>query len=253
MNVKELYQVVNKLCPFEDAFEDDKVGVLVGSEKAEVKNLLVSHDISKEVLDKCVEENFDTLITYHPSVYRELDNLSFDENYGLPLEFLKLGINIISIHTAQDVASGGNADSLAEIFEINNTDIFAKTNDTKGAGRYGVINKIGQMEMKSLIENKLNTKIIRTNKHFEATDDFSSIALVPGSGTQFLNEVINKVDLFITGDYSHHHFLMADYYELAAVQVNHISTEIPGMQKFVDKLGIEIGRKLEYFFDNFYE
>jgi len=253
MNVKELYQVVNKLCPFEDAFEDDKVGVLVGSEKAEVKNLLVSHDISKEVLDKCVEENFDTLITYHPSVYRELDNLSFDENYGLPLEFLKLGINIISIHTAQDVASGGNADSLAEIFEINNTDIFAKTNDTKGAGRYGVINKIGQMEMKSLIENKLNTKIIRTNKHFEAKDDFSSIALVPGSGTQFLNEVINKVDLFITGDYSHHHFLMADYYELAAVQVNHISTEIPGMQKFVDKLGIEIGRKLEYFFDNFYE
>ena len=62
MNVKELYQVVNKLCPFEDAFEDDKVGVLVGNEKAEVKNLLVSHDISKEVLDKCVEENFDTLI-----------------------------------------------------------------------------------------------------------------------------------------------------------------------------------------------
>ena len=253
MNVKELYQVVNKLCPFEDAFEDDKVGVLVGSEKAEVKNLLVSHDISKEVLDKCVEENFDTLITYHPAVYRELDNLSFDENYGLPLEFLKLGINIISIHTAQDVAPGGNADSLAEIFEINNTGIFAKTNDTKGAGRYGKINKIGQMEMKSLIENKLNTKIIRTNKHFEATYDFSSIALVPGSGTQFLNEVVNKADLFITGDYSHHHFLMADYYELAAVQVNHISTEIPGMQKFVDKLGIEIGRKLEYFFDNFYE
>ena len=135
MNVKELYQVVNKLCPFEDAFEDDKVGVLVGSEKAEVKNLLVSHDISKEVLDKCVEENFDTLITYHPSVYRELDNLSFDENYGLPLEFLKLGINIISIHTAQDVASEGNADSLAEIFEINDAGIFAKTNDTKGAGR----------------------------------------------------------------------------------------------------------------------
>ena len=171
----------------------------------------------------------------------------------MPLEFLKLGINIISIHTAQDVAPGGNADSLAEIFEINNTGIFAKTNDTKGAGRYGKINKIGQMEMKSLIENKLNTKIIRTNKHFEATYDFSSIALVPGSGTQFLNEVVNKADLFITGDYSHHHFLMADYYELAAVQVNHISTEIPGMQKFVDKLGIEIGRKLEYFFDNFYE
>ena len=64
MNVKELYQVVNKLCPFEDAFEDDKVGVLVGSEKAEVKNLLVSHDISKEVLDKCVKEDFDTLITH---------------------------------------------------------------------------------------------------------------------------------------------------------------------------------------------
>ena len=100
----------------------------------------------------------------------------------MPLEFLQLGINIISIHTAQDVASGGNADSLAEIFEINNTVVYLQKQTTqKGAGRYGVINKIGQMEMKSLIENKLNTKIIRTNKHFEATDDFSSIALVPGS------------------------------------------------------------------------
>ena len=27
---------------------------------------------------------------------------------------------------------------------------------------------------------------------------------------------------------------MADYYELAAVQVNHISTEIPGMQNVIN-------------------
>ena len=76
---------------------------------------------------------------------------------------------------------------------------------------------------------------------------------MPGSGTQFLEEIIFKVDVFITGDISHRYLLKGDETHLGLIQVNHLSTEIPGMTKFVNKLGNHLGTKLEYFYNKYYE
>ena len=76
---------------------------------------------------------------------------------------------------------------------------------------------------------------------------------MPGSGTQFLEEIISKVDVFITGDISHRYLLKGDEAHLGLIQVNHLSTEIPGMTKFVNNLGNQLGTKLEYFYNKYYE
>ena len=60
-------------------------------------------------------------------------------------------------------------------------------------------------------------------------------------------------DVFITGDISHRYLLKGDEMNLGLVQVNHLSTEIPGMKRFVHNLSIELGTKLEYFYNKYYE
>ena len=96
-------------------------------------------------------------------------------------------------------------------------------------------------------------KIVRTNSHFPKLKNIEKIAFVPGSGTQFLHEILGKTDVFITGDASHHHLLLTDENKMGFIQLNHISTEIPGMKSFTEKLGKVLDMNIIYLYNKYYE
>ena len=254
MKVFDLLDVVNKICPFKDAFDDDKVGLLIGSGTNEASGIVVSHDLENSTLDYCKENNINTVISYHPATYKKLDDLNEDLMLSkLSLDYYKENINVLSIHTAQDVCIGGNGDTLTKIFNLTDVQIFGETSPGKGVGKIGRIKNHDANSLSALIESELSTKIVRTNSHYHKLKNIEKIAFVPGSGTQFLNEVLGKVDVFVTGDVSHHHFLLADEYKMGIVQLNHISTEKPGMQAFTDKLTKALKINIEYLYNEYYE
>ena len=80
----------------------------------------------------------------------------------------------------------------------------------------------------------------------------NKIALLPGSGTDFIDEVLNQVDAYITGDISYHHFLLADIAKIGLVQISHIASEIPGIDKFCRDLAKLIKINLTYHKPIFY-
>ena len=112
---------------------------------------------------------------------------------------------------------------------------------------------VSPLELKKLIENKLNTKIIRTNEYFENLADISHIAVLPGSGTQFMEEILEISQVFITGDISHRYLLKADEEKMGLIQIGHISSEIPGMRKFVEKFNKFMELEINYVYKDFYE
>ena len=256
MKISELIKVINTTTPLELAFDDDKVGLLIGSEENEVSGILVVHDLEQSVLEHVVSNNINTVISYHPvSMKESLNDIGeiIDELIGLSLEFENEGINVISLHTAQDVKDNGNADVLVDLFNMANVKIFANTNEEYGAGRVGDIDTISTDKFIELVEKKLNTKIIRTNAYFQKIKEINKLAILPGSGTQFIDEIIDEADVFLTGDISHRYFLLADDNKLGLVQVNHISTEIPGMSKFAKEISEELNIRVEYFYNKNYE
>ena len=93
----------------------------------------------------------------------------------------------------------------------------------------------------------------RPHECFNEIKEIQNIAVLPGSGTQFIDEIIDSVDVFITGDISHRYLLKADEARLGLIQVGHISTEIPGMKKFVEKLEKELNLRLNYVYRKYYE
>ena len=256
MNVSKLLETVNSLAPLDCAFEDDFVGITIGSENSKINGLAVAHELENNILKYSIDNDINTLITYHPPSMKnklEKDGTESFEEEALTSKFREAGINIISIHTAQDVCKGGNADLLVDLFEMTNTEVFAHTTGEFGAGRIGQIPKITTKEFIKSLEAKLNTRIVRTNKYLQTLSELKTIAVLPGSGTQFLDEVISKADVFITGDISHRYLLKGDETNLGLIQVNHLSTEIPGMKKFVSNLSIELGTELKYFYNKYYE
>ncbi len=66
MNVSILLEHINKLTPFNHAFEDDSVGLLIGDESNQVENLTVGHELEESLLEYCKNNNIDTVVTYHP-------------------------------------------------------------------------------------------------------------------------------------------------------------------------------------------
>ena len=145
MKISELIKVINTTTPLELAFDDDKVGLLIGSEENEVSGILVVHDLEQSVLEHVVSNNINTVISYHPvSMKESLNDIgeNIDELIGLSLEFENEGINVISLHTAQDVKDNGNADVLVDLFNMANVKIFANTNEEYGAGRIGDLSLI---------------------------------------------------------------------------------------------------------------
>ena len=50
MIVSELLQVVNGLVPLKYAFEDDYVGITIGSEQGEVNGIVVGHELDLSLI-----------------------------------------------------------------------------------------------------------------------------------------------------------------------------------------------------------
>ena len=256
MKLFELLDNVNKIVPLKYAFEDDSVGITIGDNESNVNNIVIGHELDDYLLEYCSDNNVDTVITYHPPPYKKITEEDDSENFlpdSITTSFIDSSINVITIHTAQDVCKDGNADTLVDLFNIKNPKVFAQTVGKYGAGRYGTIDMVSPLELQKLIENKLNTKIIRTNEYFENMAEIGQIAVLPGSGTQFLEEILDISQVFITGDISHRYLLKADEEKMGLIQIGHISSEIPGMRKFVEKFNKFMELEINYVYKDFYE
>ena len=256
MKLFELLDNVNKIVPLKYAFEDDSVGITIGDNESNVNNIVIGHELDDYLLEYCSDNNVDTVITYHPPPFKKITEEDDSENFlpdSITTSFIDSSINVITIHTAQDVCKDGNADTLVDLFNIKNPKVFAQTVGKYGAGRYGTIDMVSPLELKKLIENKLNTKIIRTNEYFENMAEIGQIAVLSGSGTQFLEEILDISQVFITGDISHRYLLKADEEKMGLIQIGHISSEIPGMRKFVEKFNKFMELEINYVYKDFYE
>ena len=256
MKLFELLDNVNKIVPLQYAFEDESVGITIGDNESNVNNIVIGHELDDYLLEYCSNNNVDTVITYHPPPFKKITEEDDSENFlpdSITTSFIDSSINVITIHTAQDVCKDGNADTLVDLFNIKNPKVFAQTVGKYGAGRYGTIDMVSPLEIKKLIENKLNTKIIRTNEYFENMAEIGQIAVLPGSGTQFMEEILDITQVFITGDISHRYLLKADEEKMGLIQIGHISSEIPGMRKFVEKFNKFMELEINYVYKDFYE
>ena len=73
MNISELLNVVNSLVPLKYAFEDDYVGITIGSEQNEVKGIVIGHELDKSLLEYCKDQHVNTVISYHPPSFFSLN------------------------------------------------------------------------------------------------------------------------------------------------------------------------------------
>jgi dinuclear metal center YbgI/SA1388 family protein len=118
MKVKDLAKAVEEMVPLQLAQDWDNVGLLVGDPQAEVKNVLLTIDITRDVVEEAGRLKTDLIISYHPVIWDGLKRVIAEGPTSAVYELVRSQIAVFSIHTALDSAVGGVNDGLARIVGI---------------------------------------------------------------------------------------------------------------------------------------
>ena len=209
MKVKEIYEKLNKISPFELQEGWDNSGLLVGEFEDEVKKVYLSLDIDESVIEE-MEEN-SLLITHHPLIFKPLKNVvgeSFSKKFLKLL--VKKNIALISMHTNFD-KTHLNRYFAEEVlgFKGNSTDfIYLAEVDMKFE------------ELAELVKKRMNLERVRVTKSKERV---SKVAVTTGSGMGLLDFI--DADCFLTGDIKYHEAMDAKSRGISLIDIEHFHSE----------------------------
>jgi len=118
MKIKDIAVRIEEIIPLKLAQDWDNVGLLIGDSQKDVKNILLTIDITRDVVAEAKKLKTDLIISYHPVVWDALKKITSEGPTGVVYDLIRSGIAVFSIHTALDSAVGGVNDGLAEIVGI---------------------------------------------------------------------------------------------------------------------------------------
>jgi len=118
MKVKDIAEKIEKIVPLKLAQDWDNVGLLIGNPQRNVKNVLLTIDITSDVVAEAKRLKTDLIVSYHPVIWDGLKKITTDGQGGVVHDLIGSQIAVFSIHTALDSAIGGVNDGLAEIVGI---------------------------------------------------------------------------------------------------------------------------------------
>ncbi|RYM02230.1 Nif3-like dinuclear metal center hexameric protein [Sporolactobacillus sp. THM7-7] len=128
ISAQRLIQRFEEWAPKSLAFENDRVGLLIGTLSKKVKRVMVALDVLENVADEAAERQVDLIIAHHPVIFHPLKKVLADEGQGkIVTKCVKHDVAVYAAHTNLDIAEGGVNDMLAERLSLNDPEILKPT------------------------------------------------------------------------------------------------------------------------------
>lgn len=119
MIVKDVTKYLEKIVPLHLQESYDNSGLQVGDYKSEVKGILVSLDVTLEVIDDAINQQCNLIVAHHPIIFGEIKNVTKSSLTGsIVFKAIKNNINIYAIHTNLDNVPNGVNSKIAEVIGL---------------------------------------------------------------------------------------------------------------------------------------
>ena len=224
--VREIYNFIDSIAPFNTAEEWDNSGLLVGDENKTVNKIVFALDCTNDVIEQAISCDADLIVTHHPVIFKPLSEISAD---CLVYKLIKNDLSIICAHTNYDKAIEGVNDILCYSVELEK---FVHIDGTcLNVGELST--EMNSDEFAQFVKSKLNG-IVRYNSIEKSV---KKVAVCSGSGSDYLALAKElNCDALLTGDGSHHSFLDADEMGILLVCAGHFETENIAIKPLADKI-----------------
>lgn len=113
---REITSFIEEFAPLHLAESWDNPGLILGSYDQEIRRVMVCLDVTSKVVDECVKNKIDLIISHHPFIFKGLKRINNDDSKGKAIyNLIKNNISVYSAHTNLDFTFGGINEQLAEL------------------------------------------------------------------------------------------------------------------------------------------
>lgn len=223
MIFKDCIQVLERLAPPELKESWDNVGLMAGDETDIIRGILLSLDVTEEVVAEAVSLGCNLIISHHPLIFQPLRSLNRKKDSKI-FQLIENHINVYSMHTNLDCARDGVNDRLAECFDLQDTKVLCSDEET-GLGRIGRLpEKMSFEAFLTLVKSVLNVKYVRYVG--DLNREVRTVAVLGGAGGDYLECAVQEgADVMLTAEVKHHIGLYAKEAGIALVDAGHFETE----------------------------
>lgn len=131
MKIKELASYLEQLAPLPYQEDYDNSGLIIGDPEAELQGVLVTLDVTEDVIREAVSKGCNLVVAHHPLIFRGLKKLN-GRNYveRSVILAIKHDVAVYAIHTNLDNVVNGVNFKIAEKLGLRNVRILRKKKDT---------------------------------------------------------------------------------------------------------------------------
>ena len=233
MTVKEMYAKFSERIPehLREAWDNDGL-MCCPDGTAEVNRVLITLDVTEEVVDYAIESAFDLIISHHPLIFKPISSVVEDNHVSRKvIKLLNSGISVFSFHTRADKVTGGVNDKLAELLGLENLRPFGDD----FLGRIGNIE--GACELQDFayrVKQLTGSDMIR---YSDGYNDVYTVAVVGGDGKDYVKPALKAgADTYISGRIGYNVMEEAAEMGINLIEAGHYFTEQPVTEFFKEIL-----------------
>jgi len=221
MNGHDIKAYIQKNHPEETAFDWDHVGLQVGSLNQKITKIMITLDVTKDVVNQAIKENANFILSHHPLLFNPIHTLNLDASKGqLIKSLIDHKITVYSAHTNYDISPSGMNQILSDLLGLENSTVL-EDDLIRPMGRIGTLKT--PLELKDFIELvKEKFELPYVLLIGEKDRLIQKVAVSGGSGSHHYMAAKKKhADIYLTGDITYHTALDIIDVGLLALDIGH--------------------------------
>ena len=240
MLLREIINSIESVAPRSAQEEWDNSGMQVGDTGREIHSVLLTTDVTTDVVNEAVISGCDLIISHHPLLFHGLKQVCGQTAQARIVEMaIKHDIAIYSAHTNLDSVPGGINTRLADKLGVTGYRMLRiqNTEDRVQTG-LGVIGQLREpMRYADFIEHVravLGCTYVRYTRPVK--EMIERVALCGGSGAEFIDTAIEQgADVYVTADCKYHEFQDAEG-RIGLIDIDHWISERHAREIFAEIL-----------------
>ena len=208
-SIQEIIDTVESFAPRRLQEEYDNSGVQVSDDTAQpCSGVLLSVDVTPEVVDEAIEKGCNLLLAHHPLLFRGVKSLTGATPVEKSLiKAVKAGLTVYCCHTSLDNATDGVSIRMARMLGLERVAVLDSNAEGFGCGATGFLPApLKPKTFVALVKNTFGSPVARCSNP-AAVREVSKVALCGGSGAFLIgNAEAEKADAFLTSDMKYHDF-----------------------------------------------
>jgi dinuclear metal center YbgI/SA1388 family protein len=232
--LRDLLSKLEELWPASGAEVWDAPGLVTGSLGARISRVLLTVDVTDEVVEEAITGGFDLIISHHPLLLRGVKTISEATGKGSILaKAIRANLAIFAAHTNADIVPRGVSAALALAFGVEIARPLVETGPQIGHGRLGKLPQATDLGTfaKAIARILPSTATgVRVAGSFEST--IETIAVCGGAGDSFIDVAFESgADVYVTSDLRHHPVqeilerARAESRDFAVIDISHWAAE----------------------------